>query len=58
MDMRSASRLGTSDIGTNAARTQGFMEDLVRLWSQPGDCSPLCCLDSSRRNQGYNSGPS
>ncbi len=36
VDMRSASRLGASDVGTNAARIQGFMEDLVRHLESAG----------------------
>lgn len=36
VDMRSASRLGTSDVGTNAARIQGFMEDLVHHLESAG----------------------
>lgn len=30
VDMRSASRLGRSDVGTNAARIQAFLEDLAQ----------------------------
>lgn len=30
VDMRSASRLGKSDLGTNAARVQSFLEDLAQ----------------------------